>query len=71
MFSFYTPWKPQKIKGFLVFLVGIKWEDWPEMDLSYVKNWDLRSEINISRKTPPIRKMPHILNFVAQTKQKQ
>ena len=71
MFSFYTPWKPQKTKGFLMFLGGIKWEDGPEMDLSNVKNWDFRSEINISRRNPPIRKMPHILNFMAETKQKQ
>ena len=31
MFPFYTPWKQQKTKGFLVFSGGIKSEHWPEM----------------------------------------
>ena len=31
MFLFYTPWKHQKTKGFLVFSGGIKWEHWLEM----------------------------------------
>ena len=30
MFPFYTPWKHQKTKGFLVFSGGIKWEHWPK-----------------------------------------
>ena len=29
--SLYTPWKYQKIKGFLVFSGSMKWEHWPEM----------------------------------------
>ena len=29
MFPFYTPWKHQKTKGFLVFSGGTKWEHWP------------------------------------------
>ena len=32
MVPFYTPWKHQKTKSFLVFLGGLKWEHWPEMD---------------------------------------
>ena len=28
IFHFYTPWKRQKIKGFLMFLRGIEMEDW-------------------------------------------
>ena len=28
MFPFYTPWKQQKTKGFLLFSGGIKWEHW-------------------------------------------
>ena len=31
MFAFYTPWKHQKICGFLVFSGGIKWEHWPKI----------------------------------------
>ena len=31
VFPFYTPWKHQKTKGFLVFSGGMKWEPWPEM----------------------------------------
>ena len=31
MFQFYTRWKHQKTKGFLVFSGGIKWEHWPEV----------------------------------------
>ena len=31
LFPFYTPWKHQKIFGFLVFSVGIKWEHLPDM----------------------------------------
>ena len=30
MLPFYTPWKQQKKKGFLVFPGGIKWEHWSE-----------------------------------------
>ena len=31
MFPFYTIWKHQKNKGFLLFLGGIKWEHWLEI----------------------------------------
>ena len=31
MFPFYTPWKQQKTKDFLVFSGDVKWEHWPEM----------------------------------------
>ena len=34
MLPFYTPSKHQKIKGFLVFSGGMKWEHWSEMDES-------------------------------------
>ena len=33
MFPFYTPWKHQKTKGFLLFSGGIKWDHWPEIGL--------------------------------------
>ena len=36
IFPFYTPWKHQKTKGYLMFSGGIKWEVWPEMGL-YMK----------------------------------
>ena len=29
---FYTPWKHQKTRGFLMFSGGIKWDYWPKMD---------------------------------------
>ena len=33
MFPIYTPWNHQKtFFGFLVFLEGIKWEHWPEIN---------------------------------------
>ena len=31
MFHFYTPWKRQKTRGFLTFLVGIEIEHWLEL----------------------------------------
>ena len=31
IFPFYTPWKHQKTKGFLVFSGVLKWEHWPEI----------------------------------------
>ena len=31
MFPYHTPWKHQKVLGFLVFLGGIKWKHWPKM----------------------------------------
>ena len=38
MLTFYTPWKHQKNKGFLVFSEGIKRQHWPEMGSLHEEN---------------------------------
>ena len=39
--SFYSPWKHQKNKGFLMFSGGIEWNKWNELNKVIRKQWRL------------------------------
>ena len=62
MFPFYTPWNNQKIKAFVVFSGGIKWEHWPKISwyrdlLLKTGKLKLKFEIFISSYQEIIRKI--------------
>ena len=58
MFPFYTPWKHQKIKGFLVFSGGIKWEHWSEI------GWDV---FQVSKHIKRFSQVSQVLVFLVMT----